>query len=211
MHGTVKALQESNPEFELVLSVEEADGEFEFLNDVKIEVAGSMRKEDLAAVASIKYGKKDLAEAGIAYQEGNVFIDLMDLYDEVMYADTGYAENSIKELVAMKEYLQDLDIKGVNWKTYGKIFTDEMGRNINKDGSDVLLTMDIKDLSSAFEKMLDEAEDDKDLKEGLQKSLEKMLKAMIKDDFEIDGADKKDFEDALDEMDENCKRRWEDY
>ena len=205
-HGTVKALQESKPEFELVLSVEDADKNMSFLEDMSLEFAGSMKNDELSGKMLLKNGRKDLAEGVVAYKDENVFIDLMDLYDDVMYMDASYMSEDIKAMFEMKDYLQDLDIKGVKWKTYGKIFTDEMGSNIEKDGSDVVLTLDTRDMTKAVEAMYEEALDDKDLKNGGKKALEKMMEKMIKDDFEIGYTHKGDFEDSIDYFNEN----WDD-
>lgn len=203
MHGAVEALQESKPEFELRVTVEEADSSKRFLEGMTLEVGASVRKDEISAKAGIKNGKKDLAEAGISYQEGNLFIDLMDLYDDYLYMDMGPMEDNMTGVLALKDYLQDFKVKGVKWKTYGKIFTEEMGKNIDKDGSDVVLTLDLKDMSYAFDAMLDEAEDDKDLQEGLKEAIDDMLDDMIKDDFEFNGYDKRDFEGTKKLMDGN--------
>lgn len=210
MHGTVKTLQTKNPEMTLNISFERTSDEFEFLENVSIQLAAGIDKEDLSAKALVKYNKDDLAEGAISYQSANMFIDLMDLYDELMYMDASEAESMISSLISLKNYLQDLDIKGVNWKTYGKIFTEEMGRSIEKDGSDVILTLNTRDLYYAFEAMLDEAEDDKDLKEGLQKALIDMFEEMIKDDFEMDGMSTRDWEEGLDFVENNWDQAYEE-
>lgn len=210
MHGTVKTLQTKNPEMSVKVSFEKTRGDYEFLEYVTFELAGGIDKEDLSAKALIKYSKDDLAEGAISYQSGNMFIDLMDLYDGLMYMDASEAEDFITSLIGLKGYLQDLDIKGVNWKTYGKIFTEEMGRSIEKDGSDVLLTLNTRDLYYAFDAMLEEAEDDQDLKEGLQEAMIDMFKAMIKDDFEMDGMSQSDWEEGLEYIENNWDQAYDE-
>jgi hypothetical protein len=210
MHGTVKTLQTKNPEMTVHISFDKTSKELEFLENLSIEIAGGIDKEELSGKAMVNYNKKDLAEGGISYQSGNMFVDLMDLYDELMYVDASEAEAMITSLIQLKDYLQALDIKGVNWKTYGKILTEEMGRSIEKDGSDVLLTLNVRDLYYTLDAMLNEAEEDEDLKEGLQEALVVMFEKMIKDDFEMDNMSTRDWEEGLEFINDQWDEAYEE-
>jgi len=185
MHGTVRALQDKNPEFQLTLSLEDVDKEYRFLEDMELQVAGGIKGDKISSMLHIKNGRHDYAEAVMSIQGDNVFFDLEDLYKDILYVELGSDANNLEDALVFLDYLKDLNIKGVKWKNYGKIFTEEMGSNIDKKGSDIILTLDIEDLCHAFEAMIDEAEDDRDLKEGLKNALIKMFEKMEKDDVTL--------------------------
>lgn len=209
MYGAFRAIREPNPEFTLELSIQEATGKYDFLEALDLEISASMRERDLSGYAGISYGDKYLAELDLAYENGHLFFDLGTLYDPVLYLESGDKKECIEAFIAMNAYLQNIELKGVKWYKYVKIIEKEMNNSIEKDGKDILLTLNIKDLSKMFQGVLKEAALDKDLKEGLQTTFKKVLKDMINDDYKILNFEKNDFENLLKEVDENWDEVYE--
>lgn len=210
IYGTYKALHEPNPEFTLEVSIEKTAKKYDVLEGFDIKISASMSEMNLSSHGEVNYDTKNLAEVTLVYKDENLFIDLGSLYEPVLYSGAVDNNRWIEPLVLMKGYLKNIELNGVKWFKYLRIIDNEMKNNIVKDKKDILLTLNLKDLSRMFEKLLDEAAFDKDLKESLKKSLRIMLEDMIEDDFKFSSFEKSDFVDLIGTLDEDFDKIYDD-
>lgn len=182
--------------------------DFDFLTDAKIKFEYGQKDLRIGAKVDVTYEKDSLFEAAIVADDDNMFIDFMENYDDVLFMEIDDFEEAMEAIVQGQKYLANFKVKGVDWKAYAELFTEEMDGSIEKDGSDVVLTMDLKDILSALEEVLEMAEDDDDLRDGLRLALIDLFETMIEDDFELDGADSDEWEEALDFLEDEDD--WED-
>lgn len=192
--------------------------EGELLNDMIFKAEMAADTDDLLAQITLEliYDKKSVTQLAAGVNNEDVYVDLKDLYKNVLYQDIEDLLPDYKDYLndykLIKKAIDEISLKFDN-KEYIKIIKDTLDDDIKGSGNKVTLTLNSKTMTRLMEKLLKEAQDDKKLMESIRKNGINLIKRILKDEkkfekLEVDELeevleifeDKDDFEDYYDDL-----------
>ncbi|HHU91324.1 MAG TPA: hypothetical protein GXZ22_09775 [Clostridiaceae bacterium] len=178
------------------------DDEADFISDfaLKLETAADVNDVLAQVTLDLLYSNKSVIEVAAGINNEDVYIDLKDLHKKVFYQEIEDVfpdyPDYINDYKIIKKAFDDISLK-FDTKNYIKIIDEVLDDNIKGSGNKVTVTLDSKTMSKLVKELLEEAEDDKKLRESIRKNGIDFINRIIKEKRKLEIIDVDDLEEIL--------------
>lgn len=163
------------------------------------------RKTGQAAVQyDMSFEEDSILDIVSVYDDGYAYFDIPQVLDEddyYYYELDDYMDEELME--AMTEYIDMVDLRGIDYKSYAEAILEGADGHIWKEGNKVIYELDAETLADIMNEFVDVLADDEDLAEIIQKNAVEILEAMEDDDFEYEDFDDDVIDEGLDLFDDD--------
>lgn len=199
-----QAYAKEKQEGHLELSIRSDYDDFgvEVLEDMALLVDFERQNLDLHTKIDLTLDEHSLMSSVLALEDGVIFIDFLDYYDDIFYFENNLLEDLFQQSGDLQKYINNFSMKGVDVRKYAAILEKELSRDIKVDGNKIEIEINEDNLFDILEAIIEEISDDDVFKEVLHREIVKTLTSMIEDDYEYMFYDDSDWEDALEEIED---------
>lgn len=176
--------------------------EYGMLSDFSLETNFERKNEGVKSLMSVKIGDESIVKFAMSIADGYMFIDLLDNYDEVLMMQYDEYEEGVKLASNMSNYLSLLNFKGVDKNKYFSAIAEELGRDMKVEDGEIMMIIDDSNFNDLAQAVIKLAKKDDALMKALHESVIAILTQMEDDDFEYQGVDDDDIDDALDTIED---------